>query len=774
MLKNLLNSKKDNMNSRQESFIQSLEGIGDILVFETKRKKNKFVIKNLKEIFNIFEYFFAIKDKDPEKFEKLVLGQDYLNLYKKNKREAGLRLAFNPEHYMVGFSSIIDQLVRIHEAGVLSGNDEISRSAAVHLTWILEIITSSPNNDIFVEQILRTMSNVGRLAMEHDDRSAYLALISWYSHSVFGVMEGEKLHLPYLETLDGVLFGNVQNIVSDNKRILFNQFISSFVDGLHVSMHNDAFRFSHIFMHADFKKYSSLDDKVEIEKKTRELDESYEKILSIDSLNKWLREFDELKAILELHFPEIEKKKTKKAEAELRKAAISKFKYNNLLEIVFLIGAYCVFKEKYEFINDLWEYKQPSDSDASWVGEDIVPENLEKLISFYFTKGVFERKLDFREGHRGSERYYKFYFLLLLLRYLRKMPSSIDGHYPKIDNFRLPDLGAGRLSSIEHETSELLTLADDLMKKEKLLYILGFSTDSLEELSQKLKYFFVSIKEKAKLNLEIIHRNQDISLKKIEEFEAKFVTGFNENANFRDIFKEFLHQYNESLSASGGERLGINEVIDKAIFFDSWYIHYSDMGEHYGSNFAILEDSYLFDKVFSHCKEEHDLNNILDKFENLEDVFIVYSGVGNLFSKNKNFHTKWSNDTEGLDVKGFEGRYGYKDKFVPVFEVNNKRNVDCVLILNKGKFGSLNQYSSLNGESSDTLRDIFYIKIEAFSQNKSLMEKLIKNPPKWLVKMGEDNKIADFLSTKAQVQIFESYEFRRNADFEGYSIIIKA
>jgi hypothetical protein len=774
MLKSLLN-KEVSWAHRQEKFIQSLEGIGDILVFETRKKKNKFVIENLQEIFSIFETFFAIKDKNPEKFDKLVLGEEFQKLYEQNKEEAGLRLAFNSEKYLVGFSSIIDQLVRVHEAGVLSTNDEVSRSAIVQLIWILEVTTKLPGNDIFVEQIVRTLSNAGRLAMKHDDRSTYLAFLDWYSHAVFGLTEREKFHLSYLETLDSNFFGNIRYIISNNKESLFHRFVASLVDGLHISIHNDVFKYAHAFMNIDFKKYSALDDKLEIEKNVRELDESYEHLYSKEALDKWLAKFEVLKENLEVNFPEVKKEDIEEVEKEVRDAAISKFKYNNLLEGVFSIGAYCVAEKKYEFIKYLWEYKQPPDADASWVGHDIVPENLEQLIDFYFRKSSFERKMDFRDGHKGSERYYKFYFLLLLLRYLKNIPSSGGGQYPQFNDFRLPDFNVGRLSSIEHETGELITLGKDLVKEGLLLHTLGFDANDSEELERKMVSFLIILKEKAELGLDIKHQNKNISPRKVNEFKNGFVSGFYENANFRDIFRNFLHQYQEALNIEGGNRLGINQVEDKAVFFDSWYVHYGEMGEHYGSNMAILEDAYLFSEVEKNCEEAVGLDKALEQFSVLDDAFIVFSGVGSFFSKNENFHTKWSNETpDPLDVKGYEGRYKFQDKLIPVFEVNSNRNEDGVLILSRNQFGSLNQYSPLNNESPKLLKDIFYMKIQALSDDEDLMDKLIQSPPEWLSKIKEKEKRIELLNTRALIQIFGSYEFKKHPQFAGYFLKIKS
>jgi hypothetical protein len=221
--------------------------------------------------------------------------------------------------------------------------------------------------------------------------------------------------------------------------------------------------------------------------------------------------------------------------------------------------------------------------------------------------------------------------------------------------------------------------------------------------------------------------------------------------------------------------LGINQVEDKAVFFDSWYVHYGEMGEHYGSNMAILEDAYLFSEVEKNCEEAVGLDKALEQFSVLDDAFIVFSGVGSFFSKNENFHTKWSNETpDPLDVKGYEGRYKFQDKLIPVFEVNSNRNEDGVLILSRNQFGSLNQYSPLNNESPKLLKDIFYMKIQALSDDEDLMDKLIQSPPEWLSKIKEKEKRIELLNTRALIQIFGSYEFKKHPQFAGYFLKIKS
>jgi len=79
-------SKNKKLSDKQNVLIKTLEGIGDILVFETKRQKNKLVLEGLQKITDIIKKLFDIKENDPEKFKQLVFSQEFLEFYKKDKK----------------------------------------------------------------------------------------------------------------------------------------------------------------------------------------------------------------------------------------------------------------------------------------------------------------------------------------------------------------------------------------------------------------------------------------------------------------------------------------------------------------------------------------------------------------------------------------------------------------------------------------------------------------------------------------------------------------
>lgn len=782
MLRNLLNKKTTA--SKQDVLIQSLEGIGDILVFETRRQKNKLVLDGLKKISDSVKKIFEIQKNDPDRFERLVVSQDFFELHKKDKKEAQFRLAFFPEKYLISFSTAINQIVRVYDEAISSQNKEVSEFAIYPIKWILATLSSRPDNNLFIEQVLRKLAEITRIGVRHNDSSAYIASIRWYTDIVFNrTGETEKFHLIYLDLFDKYFFSTVQYIVTEKQTRIFQSLVSTLVDGIHVPDYHrgEVWNYGHIILHKDLQKYNQLDAKHGIEKKVRELADSENDLHTQEKLEAWLKKIDELKAIIEPWFDGEQKKSAQEIEEKIRDFAASQFKYQNLLEIVFAIGAYCLFKQRYNYIKYLWEYKQPSDSDASWIGHDITPRTLDEVIKFYFRKGLFEKKFDFWEGHHGSEKYYKQYFLLLLARILQNLPVDAEDKYSQIENYKLPDLHVYRLSDLEHSIDGFISLVTDLEQAGNMLAEIGFDTGRLgETFNAKLKLFLNKLKEEAGKQISAKHKEGNISKKRVGEFKKEVVKTFYEGANMRDIFEKYFNAYEDKTKEKidKKERFGINIVDDKASFFDEWHVHYVGWGENYGRDLASGENSYLLDDIAKDCKEitKEEFEATLAKIENPDDIVIFATNIAfwRFFEDSKSFKPKWHRDIKQLEVKGFGGWYDFNEKSIPVFETYHRKVDKQILILNKSKIGKLVQLSPLNaGEKEESIEDIFYMDIRAFSENEELMEEFIKKPPEWLQKIGDEQKQREHLRERVRIQIFERFEYKKTEDFEGYKLFLK-
>jgi len=209
---------------------------------------------------------------------------------------------------------------------------------------------------------------------------------------------------------------------------------------------------------------NTLAELKEFRKKINSLVVAEKEIDSIDALENWLREFEKLKSEL-INECENYDDNLKEQEQEVIYQAKSQLKHSNLIEMVFSIGAFALFKKRPNFIKYIWEYKQPPDTTAIHTGHDIIPNSLEELIKFYFRKGSFERRIPFWEDHHSSEIYFQQYFLLILARILSQRYGESD--IEKVaEEPTLPDLPVTRLSGIKHSVDELISISSKLPKYE--------------------------------------------------------------------------------------------------------------------------------------------------------------------------------------------------------------------------------------------------------------------------------------------------------------------
>ena len=283
-------------------------------------------------------------------------------------------------------------------------------------------------------------------------------------------------------------FSTIKYIISQNQTSLFKSLISTLEDGVSIHTHNSGkvFEYQYLILQSSVEKYNQRNEEHQLEKCIVELAKSENDLDTIEKLDKWLKKFDELKKISNTYFGKEQKKDVLSIEEDIRDFVNVQFKYNNLTEIVFGIGSYCLFKQRSEYIKHLWEYKQPPDSDVHWIGDSIVPRTIDGVVNFYFRKGLFERKFNFfGEGHHGSEKYCKEYFLLLLARSLQSVVANSEGIYEQIENYNLSNLPIYRLTYLERSIDGFVEIARELKTQKDTLNVLDFDVTTLDELFDK-------------------------------------------------------------------------------------------------------------------------------------------------------------------------------------------------------------------------------------------------------------------------------------------------
>ena len=286
-------------------------------------------------------------------------------------------------------------------------------------------------------------------------------------------------------------------------------------------------------------------------------------------------------------------------------------------------------------------------------------------------------------------------------------------------------------------------------------------------------------KEKQIAEDKRIKRERDISLKKINEFQKKFIEAYYDNASFRNLFDFYdLSEITiEELVEYDEERFGINSVDDKASFFDDWHVHFSGWGENYGSSFARGEDLAILEKIIENSIEIYDIDSTLEKLENIENLVIL--APKNVFWKNyrdsQNFLPEWQLSDHLHTLQDFGGIYKYNNKEIPVFYTHFGNIYNEIFIVNIKSFGKIVQFTPIANENERSLlNDIFFISVRAFSQNETLLKEFLGNPPDWLEKYGNEEDKINHLKELVLVNIYVRYIYEISESYNVYRMKLSA
>ncbi len=761
---------------QQEKFLESIEGLGDVLVVETqKNKRTKTVVNAIDQLTEIVLSLFELQKNDPIKFERLMLHKDYFEIQENNKKEAGHRLYFFPEKYLVAFSTPIYQLLRVHDIALKEDFAEVSRATIIAINRILAYICITKTNDLFVKLLLQKIYEVFNKAIKQNAPSLYPAAFEWYTEIVFNFPEkksDEKFNMEYLPLLDSYLIALTKLIIQGDYLEVFRQLILSFVDGgIHIFSYDrsNIWEVVSLLRRTDYDKYLIFDKDSEIHTTVLALDKA-DTVNTLEKLNEMQSHLDQLKKIvLKFSSSKIFKEELNEIYKVHKNYLISDYKFNNAIRIFFGIGAYCWYKKRIKYIDLLWYSKQPLDSDATWVGDDIVPENLEKLMGFFLTNMDIRYKFDFGEGHTGSEKYLNEYFLLLLAKFLAPIqPSPSDNKYYWNPYYSLPRYEARTLSDISYSCKKLAELAKTFSVEQEILDDLHIVGNFMNLFTEKVEPFLLEVVKQAESLLQLILVEENISSKKVDTFKEDFLDSFEKGAVVRGVF-----QKNGLVVMTKKEQediifLGFNQVYDKEAFIENWHIQYTKLGEQYGTGLATSENTALI--RFLEKNARVDERSVKKFFEDeTEQDFIIFSqylGTFELrYSDNFMPHYRIENQP---DIPGFAGYFIANNRKIPIVEYSGEGKENGFLVANIKKTGQIVQLPA--NKDMMTNEDQIFFEVKNFSSDNEFMDQFIGEAPPWLKQVGTKEEQVEYLKKKVLLKINERFCVKIAPECEIYML----
>ncbi len=378
-----------------------------------------------------------------------------------------------------------------------------------------------------------------------------------------------------------------------------------------------------------------------------------------------------------------------------------------------------------------WEFEDLEEETSIWIKEDHYDD-----IYFVYQCLLLISINNYSKDNLRNPHIFTHEEIIFKIRYEKGLLKIISDYR---DNFIELD------SRINEETIQLLL-------------------NALENAKKKYEEF-----EKEKIRLA------EISTNRINSFKLNFIKEFHEKAYLRELVKNYTKTYHINLDTTkeGVRPRGINKIEDKKMFIEDTNLFINEFGTNYGRGFAKSEDLDIMMKITSANKYTViNLKAFYNLINDSENLFIITNlkVYYDFFSENNNVINNWlitkKNEIESLNA--FEGKFVYENKEIPIFLVRNLEQ-DVIYIFDKTKFGKLVQYSPRVEETvDDDLLDIFSIKVDSYSHDNKILNKILQNPPNWLIEKGDKSKQSEFLKEYVRIMIYENYEFIFDENFVGY------
>jgi hypothetical protein len=765
-------SQSINDNNRAE-FKKSVEAYGDFMVAEA----SKYSANNLESSLKFIEFEVRkIFSKDIEPFERFILN----DLYKGSTEEAQLRFVLNPDEFLQGFTILIEQIMRVYYIGIKSKNGELTRAATYSLVRTLNIICSQSQREVFVRSILNKLRSASIVSMQKNDEAQYSATYQWYFTVAYSNYSSKHLFFQneYYGVFDEYLISAMREVIKTNNSSVMEAFVAAVVDGRQYNTHAiQLTNYSSIIIGPmQGEAYKKFERDFNFTNRILDLESTLPNIDSISELENWQQKFEDLhKELKKSGNLSNTNKELKDVIAGVNNEALNAFQYNNIQEMIFTIGAYCIFQRRTNMIKMLWEYKQPADSDVTWIGPDIVPDNVADVSRLYFKKALHERRRNWWEGHHGSEIYYKRYFILLIFRNAIKNPDSRLSIPEGIQSYRVNDI----VYSIDDLKEVCKQLGEDLSLFEQL----GYSEVQVGKTILKITELLDELKETAEQTLARQESAADISSNMVESFKKGFLESYTESVLAREIYK-YAGTYVDNSKIPNKKALsifGINTIMDKAAFIEDWHVDYSSIYRDFGRQIAIGENQEIIKKLIgASTRSNFDLASTLTTLRNKKNMFILTTrGVLIQYfsteSKGISYRPQWEVDPSDPMKKNhaFAGYISIFEDKIPVFELDRGTLDDStVLITNKKGVGQLTQTAPSSNEEMQANIGAFFFDVEALTGDSKQLAKLLEKVPEWLQKIGKEEDQKKYLQAKVAITIQERFDLSIQKD-SGTRIIVE-
>lgn len=369
------------------SYLDAVEGLGDILVFVISRNSQpETVSRCLEELEKPVACIIANQD--------LAIAD---HLTDADAETLGYALQFSPEDALKNFYAPILQVVRGLAAAVKSQNDETALDCLRWLRGLFEDIVVTKNSGALLKVWLTAMS-VAADSVRRTDHPWLTSSLThgWYISELFQHFDfrNQPFDLEYLQPLSDWVFGQVQRSVRAEDDRTFRDFYSSLVDMVSETPPGDVepYQLQEVFYYLDMPHEDAMAvaDECRIDFLVNLISYSEKVAVDADSYERAIRELRKTHGCvderLDSQTADTFKQKCKGTVLRLNHAV----RMAKLEELTFAVVAYAMYQREYDRIQGMLRYNQPEGATGTWLNREPLPDNINA-----FTRGLVLRWLTF-------------------------------------------------------------------------------------------------------------------------------------------------------------------------------------------------------------------------------------------------------------------------------------------------------------------------------------------------------------------------------------------
>lgn len=510
----------------------------------------------------------------------------------------------------------------------------------------------------------------------------------WYMN----MLSGKTININLLYSLDQQILAIMSIIIQNGNQSVFASFIAYTIDGCWL--------------------IKETAPNIPSDKDLIEIMEDIE--LKLPSVF-FMTELSEIKKLIEKNVQD------EAINQDLQKYIQGFYKYNHVRLVVIIIGAYCLFKKRYDYIDYILHYNQPSKGQTHFLNEDIIPEDINILLKLYAETPNFMKFFPYIwEDHNDGQYWFKRFIALLACPRNAKTSGNTYYRHHNGDNKQKLEYYKFCISEMRQYLSENRAISTHC----------GISVEQLDEAQIALHVFSSGIRKE----IARIHITQSLSKEKIKAFKDAVLNQISKNS----IWATILTGNPETDNAITLQRtVGYNITSDKSFLSDGDTGLYIDFEQSFAKPIV-----YQINFFIERCLRFRSLNtsiitksNFKDKIFVLDDSWIVLFFNYNIIrwlSDKPDF--EWSRDKAYLVGTTSKGTKIYSG-------VDTADRSSRVFIFKRDHISKITGINTISIDITD------------LAQNEEIRNQIIKENPNWLAQYNTDSDKQENLKKNILVRI---------------------